>query len=306
MRKVLFHIVLVSNMEKKIIVLIADDDRSTRKVYADILRLAHFEVDEAENGKDALELFQLRRHDVVLVGIDMPGMNGFELIRNIRNLPGKRPFVFVNSHTDREEDRAMASELKVDGYFVKNFHAPMNVVNQIKGFFGDSIIRKDIEIHLEKANNFNTIVIFSVVVSSMILVFLGFLVYRALPKASFLQKQTSSISQPVSKKADNEVKQDQKTPPAVSMPITPVKIRSLFARIVENKEDMVTLQTVGISGGETKTITADFSRLQSSAQSGMVVEIVLPDFVDAQSIDAHLLSDAESVRVVSEKEYTGQ
>ncbi len=65
-------------------ILAADDSASIRQMIAFTLRRADYEVIEAENGKDALE--KLGNADVLMVitDLDMPEMNGIELIKKIR------------------------------------------------------------------------------------------------------------------------------------------------------------------------------------------------------------------------------
>jgi len=291
-------------MDRKITILLVDDDRSTRKVYADLLRLAHFEVDESDDGKKALELFRFRKHDVIFSGIDIPGMGGFELVRTIRNLSGKHPFIFINSHTDREEDRAMATDLKVDGYFVKNFHAPLNVINQIKGFFGHSSFEKNIEIHLEKANRFNSIMIFAVVFSATVLSVLGFLVYKNFPVASDSKSQISVISQSdVKAPLTNETETKKNFE---SVPISPSKVRSFFARVTKKDAHTITLQAIYFPESSSQSVTVTMLQQDDSIRLGSLVEVVLSDFADIQSLSARPIDNAETVRVVEATNLSGQ
>jgi len=69
-------------------VLIADDDDAIRMLVSESLQLAGFDVLEAENGSVAVELFAQHRPDVVLLDVMMPGMDGFDTCRELRQLPG--------------------------------------------------------------------------------------------------------------------------------------------------------------------------------------------------------------------------
>lgn len=112
-------------------ILIVDDDQSTREVYRDLLRLAGFSIIESADGNDAM--IQFRRHlpRVVFTGIDLPGSDGFSLITNIRQSGLPQPFYIVNSHNDRQADREKAGAFGVDGFFVRGFSAPKNVIDLI-------------------------------------------------------------------------------------------------------------------------------------------------------------------------------
>lgn len=112
-------------------VLIVDDDQSTREVYRDLLRLAGFSIIESSDGKDALVKFKKHLPKVVFTGIDLPGSDGFSLITHIRESGLSQPFFIVNSHNDRQTDREKAVKFGVDGFFVRGFSAPKNVIDLI-------------------------------------------------------------------------------------------------------------------------------------------------------------------------------
>lgn len=65
-------------------VLVVDDNFDNRAVYADFLRFVGFEVEEAENGAQALARVSERLPDVVLMDLAMPGINGFECTRAVK------------------------------------------------------------------------------------------------------------------------------------------------------------------------------------------------------------------------------
>jgi len=64
--------------------LIVDRDPDTRQMYAQCLRLAQFDVDEAEEGRDALAKALARRYDVLIIETRLPGIDGYQLIRVLR------------------------------------------------------------------------------------------------------------------------------------------------------------------------------------------------------------------------------
>ncbi len=111
--------------------LIVDDDQSTREVYRDLLQLAGFSIIESPDGKDALSKFKKHLPKVVFTGIDLPESDGFTLITNIRESDLPQPFFIVNSHNDRQVDREKAVKFGVDGFFVRGFSAPKNVIDLI-------------------------------------------------------------------------------------------------------------------------------------------------------------------------------
>jgi CheY-like chemotaxis protein len=65
-------------------VLVVDDNSVNRKILARQLELAGASTDTAAGGDEALELWRKRRYDLVLADLQMPGMDGFELARRMR------------------------------------------------------------------------------------------------------------------------------------------------------------------------------------------------------------------------------
>jgi CheY-like chemotaxis protein len=77
--------------------LIVDHDRDTRQMYAASLRLAQFEVDEAEEGRQALVKALARRYDVIVMETRLPGIDGYQLTEVLRRDPSTHniPIVVV-------------------------------------------------------------------------------------------------------------------------------------------------------------------------------------------------------------------
>lgn len=68
----------------KIKILVVDDSEPTRKFIGSILLKDGYNVDYAENGITALEKLFISKYDIVITDINMPGMDGFELIVKLR------------------------------------------------------------------------------------------------------------------------------------------------------------------------------------------------------------------------------
>ena len=77
--------------------LVVDRDRDTRKMYAEYLRLSACDVEEAEDGREALAKAIARHPDVVVTETRLPGINGFDLCQLLRRDPSttRIPIVFV-------------------------------------------------------------------------------------------------------------------------------------------------------------------------------------------------------------------
>lgn len=88
--------------DQSIVVLIADDDPTTRILARASVESAGFQVLEAADGTQAMGIYHEQRPDFVLLDVEMPGKNGFEVCRDIRGLPsGQRvPVIIITGHDD--------------------------------------------------------------------------------------------------------------------------------------------------------------------------------------------------------------
>jgi two-component system KDP operon response regulator KdpE len=101
------------------VVLLVEDDDSTRSSVARDLALRGFRVDEAPDGRTALERWGLRRPDLLLVDLGLPDMDGLRVIRVVRR-DAATP-VIVLSARGEESTKIEALELGADDYVTKPF-----------------------------------------------------------------------------------------------------------------------------------------------------------------------------------------
>src|SRR5487761_2641839 len=85
-------------------ILVVDDDRGTRLLLKSFLVRGGYVVVEAENGEEALQVFQLDPPDIILMDVSMPVMTGYEAATLIKNNFAKRfvPIIFLTGHSDNE------------------------------------------------------------------------------------------------------------------------------------------------------------------------------------------------------------
>ena len=74
--------------KKKPRILLADDDPSVRSLVADVLATQDYDVVAAEDGVEALALFQKGKYDLLILDVHMPRLEGPQLLEAIRALPG--------------------------------------------------------------------------------------------------------------------------------------------------------------------------------------------------------------------------
>lgn len=84
-------------------VLVADDNRANRALLTGFLKKLGHRVLEAESGEQAIALFQQQATDMVLMDIDMPGMGGYEAVRELRRLATEwLPIIFISALGESE------------------------------------------------------------------------------------------------------------------------------------------------------------------------------------------------------------
>lgn len=101
-------------------VLVVDDSITVREVERNTLELQGYRVEVAVDGLDGLGMARSGTYDLVVTDIDMPRMDGLQLVRELRADPRYREVpIIVVSYKDREEDRQRGLEAGADYYITK-------------------------------------------------------------------------------------------------------------------------------------------------------------------------------------------
>ena len=105
---------------EKLKILVVDDESRMRKLVKDFLVKQNYEVMEAGDGSEALDLF-FENQDIALIILDvmMPRMDGWQVCREVRNY-SKVPIIMLTARTD-ERDELQGFQLGVDEYIAKPF-----------------------------------------------------------------------------------------------------------------------------------------------------------------------------------------
>jgi two-component system chemotaxis response regulator CheY len=103
--------------------LIVDDFSTMRRIVKGLLKeMGCHHADEAEDGAVALNLLHKSRYDFVITDINMPNLNGFDLLRAIKDDPVLKPLpVLLVTAEARKEDIVLAAQMGAAGYIVKPF-----------------------------------------------------------------------------------------------------------------------------------------------------------------------------------------
>ena len=117
-------------------ILAVDDSASMRQMVTFTLREAGYEVVDAADGVQALELAKSRQFDLVLSDVNMPNMDGISLIRALRELPAYRftPILMLTTEagSDKKQEGKSAG---ATGWIVKPFN-PEQLLSTIKRVVG--------------------------------------------------------------------------------------------------------------------------------------------------------------------------
>jgi len=118
--------------------LLAEDDPNNRKALGLLLKWANYSIDFAEDGLQAVKMWEQGEYDLVLMDIQMPHMNGFEATRAIREKERERgghtPIVAMTAHAFKEdEERCLAGGM--DYYISKpiDINKCVQLIRQIIG-----------------------------------------------------------------------------------------------------------------------------------------------------------------------------
>jgi len=99
-------------------ILIAEDDKGTRRLMEDVLSDAGYEPLSARNGLEALEILEHKHVDLIVLDIMMPGMDGYELLRQLRESGQDQPVLMVTAKQTMP-DKRKGFQLGADDYMTK-------------------------------------------------------------------------------------------------------------------------------------------------------------------------------------------
>ena len=113
-------------MEEKIKILYAEDNNTAAAVYTEILEEAGFSVKVAPEGNEAWRLYETGKWDLLLLDMDLPGKDGHELIRLVRETDDQVPIVILSSANHNHALYEGADDYLVKGCSVDEVRARMD------------------------------------------------------------------------------------------------------------------------------------------------------------------------------------
>ena len=128
-------------------ILVVDDEASIRRILETRLKMAGYNVVTAEDGEEAVELFNKTNPDIVILDVMMPKMDGYGVTREIRRV-SDIPIIILTALGDVSE-RITGLELGADDYVIKPF-SPKELEARVKAVLRRTV-NKDITIPAGKA-----------------------------------------------------------------------------------------------------------------------------------------------------------
>jgi two-component system sensor histidine kinase and response regulator WspE len=118
-------------------ILVAEDSITVREVERQLLTRLGYDVAVAVDGMDAWNQIRAGRFDMLVTDIDMPRMNGIELVRLVRSDPrfAHVPIAVV-SYKDRDEDRRAGMDAGANAYLTKGSFQDQSFIATVTGLVG--------------------------------------------------------------------------------------------------------------------------------------------------------------------------
>lgn len=101
-------------------ILLAEDERDLSNAITRVLKFNKYDVVQAYDGKQALEFIDYESYDAIILDVMMPKMNGFEVVKAIRNQGIKTPVLILTAKSEID-DKVLGLDYGADDYLTKPF-----------------------------------------------------------------------------------------------------------------------------------------------------------------------------------------
>lgn len=117
-------------------ILIVDDEKDLLATLKEYLDLKGYQVTTCSNGNDAIREYKDKKHQIIIVDMKMPGINGVELIKTIKNMDDKVRFLIMTGYSITPEDTDLIESFnRRHGYIFKPFeleHLEAKIIEILK------------------------------------------------------------------------------------------------------------------------------------------------------------------------------
>ena len=121
-------------------ILVVDDDLELLRLIAFALRQAGYMVLEAQDGPSGVALFERERPDLVVLDVNLPRLNGFEVLKRIRAASSAAPVMMLTVRS-AEEDQVQGLDLGADDYLAKPF-SPRTLLARVRALLRRAGVEK--------------------------------------------------------------------------------------------------------------------------------------------------------------------
>lgn len=117
-------------------ILVADDEKALRLLVKGTLEIGEYDILEADNGTEALEVAVKERPDLIILDVMMPGITGYEVCKRLKTNPDTSDIkVLILTAKSRLPDEETALEALADYYLSKPF-SPMDLLSMVEDISG--------------------------------------------------------------------------------------------------------------------------------------------------------------------------
>ncbi|WP_235720847.1 response regulator [Magnetospirillum molischianum] len=113
-------------------ILVVDDGITMRLFYREVLEGAGFEVEEAANGVEGLERALLGGFDLMVVDINMPKMDGYEMVRQVRGDPALRAIPVVTVSTEEKDEDVLKAYTAGANFYLTKPVIPGDLIETVR------------------------------------------------------------------------------------------------------------------------------------------------------------------------------
>lgn len=111
-------------------ILLAEDEEVLRMLVVDTLEEEEYQVDEASDGNEAVELFEKNRYDLLVLDYMMPGLTGLEVIHHVRQKNKEVKILMLSAKSQQfEQDKVIEAGAN---YFIAKPFSPMELKDKVE------------------------------------------------------------------------------------------------------------------------------------------------------------------------------
>lgn len=140
-------------MDRKLRILVVEDEVAIRTGLVDVFVFHGYDVDFADEGHDALRKASSGQYDMILLDIMLPGLDGYDICRRIREEDKEQPIIMLTAKTS-DEEIIQGLALGADDYVAKPFSVAQLVL-RVQAVLRRSRSARELNSHLQLGDNIN-------------------------------------------------------------------------------------------------------------------------------------------------------